>query len=203
MPKVTEEHLEARKQQILHAASTCFANRGFHQTTMHDICAESGMSPGSVYRYFKSKEELITHIAKQNQERQIALIEDAKLCGTARESIEELMKMFFNKLDNHDKCPMKLDVELWGEAVRNERIMDILHSSFAGTQGAFMEIVKQAQEQGELDVGLDPKTVTQAISSLFLGMHLQTCLKLAEDKDEYLKVVNKMFDGLFTKSEKK
>ena len=38
MPKVTEAHLEARREQILDAAAECFARKGFHRSTMHDIC---------------------------------------------------------------------------------------------------------------------------------------------------------------------
>src|SRR3989304_6177982 len=56
MPKVTEAHLEARRSQILDAAWTCFARKGYHQATMQDICQESGLSPGAIYRYFESKE---------------------------------------------------------------------------------------------------------------------------------------------------
>ena len=59
MPKVTQAHLEARRQQILDAAFGCFARQGFHQTTMQDICREAELSPGAVYRYFDSKEAII------------------------------------------------------------------------------------------------------------------------------------------------
>ena len=59
MPKVTEAHLEARRSQILDAAWTCFARKGYHQATMQDICQESGLSPGAIYRYFESKEAIL------------------------------------------------------------------------------------------------------------------------------------------------
>ncbi len=59
MPKVSSEHLDARRAQIVDAAVTCFARDGFHRTTMHDICREAALSPGAVYRYFASKEELL------------------------------------------------------------------------------------------------------------------------------------------------
>ena len=59
MPKVTEAHLEARHQQILNTAGACFSRQGFHQTSMQDICRAAELSPGAVYRYFSSKEDII------------------------------------------------------------------------------------------------------------------------------------------------
>src|SRR3954462_3215845 len=59
MPKVTEEHVDARRRQILSAALRCFARAGFHRTTMQDIFREADLSPGAVYSYFKGKDELI------------------------------------------------------------------------------------------------------------------------------------------------
>jgi AcrR family transcriptional regulator len=39
-----------RRTQILDAALVCFAKRGFHQTSMHDISADAGISVGLIYR---------------------------------------------------------------------------------------------------------------------------------------------------------
>ena len=59
MPKVSDRYLEERRQQILGAAVACFARQGFHRTTMKDIYSECGLSPGAVYDYFKSKDDII------------------------------------------------------------------------------------------------------------------------------------------------
>ncbi len=57
-PKVSEEHMEERRQQILDAAVRSFSRGGLHQTTIEDIRLEAGLSRGAVYHYFKSKEEV-------------------------------------------------------------------------------------------------------------------------------------------------
>ena len=44
-----------RKKQILDAAMTVFAQKGFHQARMDDIVEQSGLSKGTIYWYFKSK----------------------------------------------------------------------------------------------------------------------------------------------------
>ena len=60
-PDVSEE----RKAQIYQAALTCFNRKGYHRTTMDDIVAESGLSKGSLYWYFKSKKELFISLFRE------------------------------------------------------------------------------------------------------------------------------------------
>ncbi len=63
MPKVTDAHRAARRDQILQAAWVCFARKGFHATSMADVIGEAGLSAGAVYLYFRSKEEIIVAVA--------------------------------------------------------------------------------------------------------------------------------------------
>ena len=58
-PKVSEEHMEERRKQILDAAVRGFSRRGLHQTTIEDIRLEAELSRGAVYHYFKTKEDII------------------------------------------------------------------------------------------------------------------------------------------------
>src|SRR5215467_7098780 len=56
-----------RRAEILAAAQRCFVRSGFHGASMQDICAEAGMSPGNLYRYFRSKEALMAGIAERDR----------------------------------------------------------------------------------------------------------------------------------------
>jgi AcrR family transcriptional regulator len=60
-PDVSEE----RKAQIYQAALACFGSKGYHLTTMDDIVAESGLSKGTLYWYFKSKKELFISLFQE------------------------------------------------------------------------------------------------------------------------------------------
>jgi AcrR family transcriptional regulator len=71
MPKIAEEARTARREQIIAAALACFARTGYHATTMADVAAQAGLSKGTPYLYFDSKEALF-----------IALHEEWD-CGTA------------------------------------------------------------------------------------------------------------------------
>ncbi len=63
MPRITAERQESRRAQIVDAARRCFSATGFHATSMADIAAEAGVSVGTPYRYFPSKEALIVELA--------------------------------------------------------------------------------------------------------------------------------------------
>jgi AcrR family transcriptional regulator len=65
MPKVDQEHLDARRRQIVDAARVRFAGQGFAGTSMADIVTESGLSTGAIYRYFKSKDEIVVAVCEQ------------------------------------------------------------------------------------------------------------------------------------------
>jgi AcrR family transcriptional regulator len=58
VPKIAEEARAARRDQIIAAAAECFARSGYHVTTMADIAEAAGVSKGTPYLYFASKEAL-------------------------------------------------------------------------------------------------------------------------------------------------
>ncbi|MER5439894.1 TetR/AcrR family transcriptional regulator [Streptomyces sp. NPDC002790] len=68
MPKVSQAHLDARRQQIIDAARARFAADGFARTSMPDIVRASGLSTGAIYRYFKSKDEIVAAICEQSSQ---------------------------------------------------------------------------------------------------------------------------------------
>ncbi len=59
---------EARRLQVLDAARACFARSGFRGASMQEICAEAKMSPGALYRYFPTKEELLFTLMREHME---------------------------------------------------------------------------------------------------------------------------------------
>jgi AcrR family transcriptional regulator len=59
MPRVSDETREQRRQHILTSAWRCFSRDGFHATSIEDVIAATGMSSSAVYRYFRSKEEIV------------------------------------------------------------------------------------------------------------------------------------------------
>jgi AcrR family transcriptional regulator len=69
MPRVSPDakvRLEdTRRSQILTAAMVIFARKGFDRATIADIAKAAGLAEGSIYNYFRSKDELLAHIPRQ------------------------------------------------------------------------------------------------------------------------------------------
>ena len=63
MPKISDIQRETRRRQILDAALRCFSRDGFHATTTADIVRESGVSQGTLYLYFATKDDIVVALA--------------------------------------------------------------------------------------------------------------------------------------------
>src|SRR3990172_4897582 len=145
MPKVTEAHVEARKQQILEAAIRCFGRQGFHKTTMQDICTEATLSPGALYHYFPSKEEIIEAMVAERRRQGFVRIEEARRLSSTVDALHTPSGAF-DDIDDITGCAV--DVELWGEAFRNPRIAGALSDDMRAVCTAFAAIIRVAQDRG-------------------------------------------------------
>src|SRR5215475_3675300 len=86
-----------RRAEILAAAQRCFVRSGFHGASMQDICAEAGMSPGNLYRYFPSKEALIAGIAERDRAEVAQQFAGADLSQGFFAALEGLARYHFTK----------------------------------------------------------------------------------------------------------
>src|SRR2546422_456801 len=84
------ENSPDRRTQILDAAVVCFAKRGFHQASMHDISAEAGISVGLIYRYFQNKGAVISAMADRHKQEIVKIRERARQASGLLESLEVL-----------------------------------------------------------------------------------------------------------------
>ena len=69
MPKVSEEHKERRREEILAAAQRCFARHGYEGATVARLEADSGLSRGAIFNYFENKESLFAELAARSSQR--------------------------------------------------------------------------------------------------------------------------------------
>jgi AcrR family transcriptional regulator len=198
MPKVLPEYLELRRQQILDAAAACFGRKGFHQSTMQDICEHASLSPGAVYRYFRSKEEIIEAMCAHGQSQNAELIQAAVTEGGTLPALNELIRIFFLEQDNlHSTEICALNVELIAEAMRNETVRDYLSRNNATVREQFAAMMRSAQAQGEVNSNLDPDAVARVMIALYQGFITQKLVDPDLDPQSYGQVLQALFSGTF------
>ncbi len=179
MPKVSSRYLEERKSEIVDAAEACFLRRGFHQCTMQDICKESGLSPGAVYRYFKSKSDIIAAVIARSTERGATLIDEARDShAKAAQALEAIGQYFFGRLQKDDTARVAaLELEIWGEALRNAEVRTTYGQQFRLLSGALSELYRLAMAQAGIESPTtNPMGLAHLSLALFHGLQLYYAL---------------------------
>lgn len=168
---------EARRRQILDATARCVVRKGFHQTSMQDICAEAGMSPGGLYRYFDGKETIILAIAEQERRDNEEIIEELKhtrdLVGSLRVIFFEILKFFA------DESYGRLAVELQAEAARNTEVLKALSRNERELKEALTAALAKAQNEGQITMELPAAALGQVILAMIDGL----CARAILDPD--------------------
>ena len=142
-----------RRDEILAAAQACFARAGFHQTSMQEICAQARMSPGNLYRYFRSKEEIIAGIAERERAeaaRQFAAVGQGDL-------FDGLAAMAQHHLVERSVEEVSLCTEILAESRRNPVVARIFQDMERDVRARFIAMLQGAQQRGEIrrDIDLD------------------------------------------------
>jgi AcrR family transcriptional regulator len=177
VPRVSAEHLTARREQILDAARSCFLRNGFHQTSMQDVIREANLSVGAVYRYFPSKTELITAIAEQVIE-QIAGVFDQIL---AEEPPPPMVAALERAVDlvTANSGPdgvLRLALQIWSEATTDPDLASFVDKVYRRIREILVTLARRAVERGDLPPGADPYQIGVVLFALMPGYALQRIL---------------------------
>ena len=178
MPRVSEAHRERRREQILEAARRCFIRKGFHQSSMADVFAEAGLSAGAVYRYFRSKDEIITAIAEEVvghvSDLLVPLVEQEPtptLDSVIRDGLLSVDDLAFGEYGFAQLAP-----QVWAEALRNDQLLGVIRSRYTVVREALSRLIVAEQKAGRVDVNAEPDNVAAVLFGSIIGYLLQRLL---------------------------
>ena len=163
-PDVSEE----RRHQILDAASEVFADRGVHQSRMDDIVKKSGLSKGTLYWYFKSKDDILIAIFERMFDREFQELERLSASpGQATEKINNFIQytlVDFNKMLRL----MPLAYEFLSLAFRRKFVQEAFKRYINHYVNILVPIIQEGIDQGEFKA-VNPTDVAIAIGAIFEG----------------------------------
>jgi len=202
MPKVSVEHSEARRVQIIDAAYRCFARKGFHQTTMREIYEEAQLSPGAIYHYFSSKDEIIAASFEHDLERSIGLFQEALGEADSVLALEGLITFLFTGLASAAELKAnRVNIQGWAEALLNPKLLKAINHAFQSYRSMVIQLIGQAQQRGVVSSEVDPEAVARIVQSLYLGLELQTAWEPGEvDVSQYTTAANALLRGTFCRT---
>lgn len=181
---------EYRRQEIIRAARKVFSSKGFNAATMEEIALQAELSPGTLYLYFKNKEELHTvlsinilqHLADEIQK---VVKEDISV----EQKIERFRDVFIEVYDYDSSILINLFHLQSGETLQNlsEEVLKQLkiHSSMA--HGAIIDIIKQGIHEGTF-IDEHPVALADILWASYSGIVLWVDSKrLLNDEKDFVK----------------
>lgn len=172
MPRITEVDRLNRRNHVLVSAWKCFSRQGFHATSMDEIIAETGMSSSSVYRYFRSKDELIDAAAEEMLSRTYLLLTEMTGHDPAPSPAEMLAAMLqaLRERQDGDYDLTKIAMIAWAEALRRPSMHDFGYHFYARVSGAFTALAQRWKTSGLLPGDADPVAVAGLFVTLMPGL---------------------------------
>ena len=189
-----------RRTQILDAALVCFAKRGFHQASMHDISAEAGISVGLIYRYFENKDAVISAMADRHKKEIHEVLERAQQAPTLLESLEILFTA--HCCEDAPQVVSAFVVDLYAEASRNQRVADLVRDVLQTAMSGVIDLIARSPEAESAAHGLKPHEQAELIFAVSRGMLMRDVLQpqemtAAERRTRQLEVTRRLWSLLF------
>jgi TetR/AcrR family transcriptional regulator, transcriptional repressor of aconitase len=168
--RVSQAYLDARRRQILDAARRCFVRNGFHATSMQDLLREANLSAGAVYRYFKSKDEIIAAIGFDNVAAFTRAIEEVVQIDD-RPPLDEAVGRLLAALERLDaeQDHAKITLQAWSEALRSPALAARVEEGWAELTSSLAGLVEVYQERGEISSDVAADDVARLLVGLLHG----------------------------------
>ena len=167
MRKIDLKLHEIRRLQILDAALKCFVKHGFHQASMKQICETAKMSPGNVYRYFRSKDEIILAASDYESDWIIKAIGKLEKSKNLSKAITRLLIKIIKSESDPDTS--KLLIEIYAESTRNPILKQKFIENDLRDRVALANLIRLAQTDGRASPKVDPDQIAEAVVALVDG----------------------------------
>jgi AcrR family transcriptional regulator len=185
-----------RRAQIIEAALACFSRKGYHNTTMDDIVAESGLSKGSLYWYFESKDDLfasaLTSVFVDVGQEAVAALEQ---CTTASDKMRAVARAATG-FSRAAEGLFNLFLEFWASSPRREEASQLWVGLLAQYKDVVVEIIEEGIQTGEFRP-VDAEQLVWAMMAAYDGLAAYIMLMPGLDLDRISQVfVETLLGGL-------
>ncbi len=143
-----------KRNLITEAAVEVFAEKGFRQARVSDIAKRAGVADGTIYLYFKNKEDILLSIFEEKMDILLAGL-GAQLQGVVdpEEQIRRFSRFHFEQVRTNRAAAEVLQVEL---RLSNKFLKEYRPEKLWAYLGVFAQIVREGQDRGQFRKEIDP-----------------------------------------------
>jgi len=196
MPKVTGLYKTEVREKIIEAAIVSFAQTGFDRTKMEDIAKRLGLSKGTIYLYFRSKEELFLAIC----EHYLRIIKERQQAANFSKMEEMLLdaERFFEEFQELEQGNDRIMLEMVVESSRNPKLRKAMYEHRLRVYDAVVEHLNRQIEKGFIRKDVDANGLASAFVALYDGLTASKMLGVsdANNKKAWVAMVRAVMDGI-------
>jgi AcrR family transcriptional regulator len=191
------ERSSERRAQILQAAAAVYARQGIDGARMDDIVAEAGLSKGTLYWYFDSKDDITVALVEEvisGEFAQLRQLVDAD--GTVIERLERFFDMHTAILQSNPLLG-KLGIEFYSIAGKLDKVHELVRQYYEEFVAVALALVRQGEERGELRIER-PRELAVNLVALVEGSTLLWAIGIQEVDlaQQFRNAIALLFDGL-------
>lgn len=200
-PKFVDKRL--KKEEIIKSAIRAFLKKGAHGTTISDISEEAGIGKGTIYEYFKSKEEIIfstyEYFMRQFDADARQVMESA---AGPEEKLEKVLMFFSNYIEGEGEEIMELLLDFWAIAIRESRTRGKLLASmkefYQGFRDMMSNILVEGMANGTFKKNINPDKIATIINGAFDGILIQWILdrESVGYRETLMQIPDMIFNGI-------
>ncbi len=196
-----EREKERRRQQIIVAAKRVFSEKGFNKATMEDIAKEAELSPGTLYLYFKNKEELYASLSLRILQ-YLHIRVSHVINQPGLDALQKLSALKDVMYDVYDFDPLII-INMFhlqsSETLKNlsDELIEEIKTLSRNSIGAIAKIFQEGIEQGVF-INRHPVALSDICWSMFSGVVLwEASKKIIDERKDYLKSTLKIAFEIF------
>lgn len=170
--RVTQEHVDARRDTILRSAARLFARQGVSGATMQEIANEADLSAGAIYRYYNSKEELLRAVFEDATTRNEQIFQDiAEKATSPLNALEQIGRWVWVEQDDRDDMICQIQMAL-GAAQDPEDLGVDLTQTREASREMLENLIRQAQDAGEIDRSVNAHHLAVILETTTMGVQM-------------------------------
>ena len=178
-PKVTLQYKQDTRERIVRSAISCFSKNGFDKSRMDDISQTANISKGTVYLYFKSKEDLFYAICENNLK--VLKEQLSQLFATTKENLLSDAEQLYDNLNKLESSGSeKVFFEIVAESSRNAKLRRILYEQRTKIFDVVKEYLDLQVQRGFIKKDVETEAIACGLVSLYDGLSVSKFLGIDE-----------------------